>query len=190
MQTIGPTLPELNGTRRETVSSPIGRQRDLSSFIFRHQLLKPAFQHLSTGNHLTLPGGKSTDLAFPGAGSEIGFRFLSGNLANRSRDADLSFQLAPVKNQRCVCILGQFRTLAAFVVGIKHKTTLIEILEQDHPAGKLSLSGCCGQASSFRQNRLSRQGRLKPLLKLFKRIGIQVLPGETRLGLLQGFNFH
>jgi len=138
------------------------------------------FQYLSAGNHLTLTGGQSTDLASPGTGPKIGFRFLSGNLADRSRDADLSFQLAPVKNQRCAWILGKFYTLAAFIVGIKDKTPFIKVLEQNHPAGKPALSGCCGQAYSFRKNRLSLHGRLKPLLKLFQRIGIHVLPGKAR----------
>ena len=59
----------------------------------------------------------------------------AGNFAHRAGDADLSFQIRPVKRQRRVRIFGQLKSFAAVVIRVKNEAAFVHALEQHGAVG-------------------------------------------------------
>ena len=115
------------------VTAPIGRQRHVAGKFCRH-FVPPLFQRRAVGDHVALvrcPGGKA---AAARTALEIRLRFRLRQFRDRAGDADLPFQIRPVKRQRRIGIFGQFQPLAAVIIREKNKAAFVHTFEQ-HGAG-------------------------------------------------------
>src|SRR6516162_1066850 len=130
MQPKRPLLPELYALRDQPEAGPICRPwHGLVAKALR-KLADTLFELSAARERLRLIGGPGTDLAVARPGGEIGVRFRVADQFYDTFDTDLTIQRLPQKAQRRIWINEQFRGFSALEIGVKYKSSLIDLLQQ------------------------------------------------------------
>lgn len=93
----------------------------------------PLFQIEATGERTRLIGSPSSQAGVTASAGEIGIGLGIAHLLHPPFDAHLTAQGLLVQGEGGKGVGEQFLTLTAFEIGVKHKATGIDTLEQYHP---------------------------------------------------------
>jgi len=133
VEATGAALPKLRALRYQAIASPMPRTGNvigIETIIVGHQFL----QSLSTLQGLALLRSPGPQLRLPRATGEVLVREFSFQTLHRPPESNLSLQGLPPKDHRGKTQGFQLTSLAALIVGKESKPTVIDTLEQNHPA--------------------------------------------------------
>src|SRR6266403_3963438 len=119
-------LPEFDRVGFKPITTPVRRQwyRPVAEAL--GHLCHARVEHASAVEHLALPRRPCAQLAADGTRMKISLRFFTRGLLHFSADANLPFQLDPIKRQRRVRIGIELLPFFALVVGKKDESILVE----------------------------------------------------------------
>src|SRR6516162_2326732 len=130
MQPKGPLLPELYTLRDQAKAGPIWRPRHGLVAKTLRKLAHTSFELGAARERLRLIGCPGADLAVARPGGEIGVCLRVADQFYDTFDTDLTIQRLPQKAQRRMGISEQFRGFSALEIGVKYKSSLIDLLQQ------------------------------------------------------------
>src|SRR5882724_1163023 len=131
VETVGAALPELDALRREHITAPVGRTRYFVRAKARFGLLPLRLQLRTVWHNLTLGRSPRREPAAQRSRLKIGGRLSSRKFADFTGNADLPFQISPIKNKSRLRVFRQLLSFAAVIVGEKNEAAFINAFEQN-----------------------------------------------------------
>src|SRR5215470_7963699 len=133
VQPVRAPLPEFEAQRLQYEAAPVGGSRDFFPRVFPLDLGPFLFELRPVSNNAALVRCPRPDAAPARAALKIGVRFSRGDLAHLTFNANLSFQMRPIKSQGCSRVVGQVQSFVTVIIGIKNEPSLINPFEEHYP---------------------------------------------------------
>ena len=164
VQAKGAFAPEFHSVGGDLESAPMRREGDLGGLGEFFLAVGDGLAQLGDGVHrLGLAAGPGADLGVAGAGLEVLFGLVAGDLGDGALQGRLSSEVSPVEEHGGAGILGEGLGFSALVVGEEDEGVVLELFEEDGAELGLSVVVGGGERGGFGVDFFGVAGEGKPL---------------------------